>query len=474
MRHDRDGAEKGRAGRCRRRRAAAALLAAVVAAGVAGEAAAQGFQQAVPIPSTTKQSLTTIERSFNPAPPPALALFPDVHREMQDAPAFFRDARVELNLRSYYRDNVKNAPTGATVSEAWATGGWAAIETGRLFGLISGGAVFYGSLPIYAPPDFGNTGLLKPDQQGYAVVGQLYGKLHLSDSLDFIAGRYLYDTPFLGPQDNRMTPNTFYGYALQGSLGNPASGPAVRYGGGYIAAIKQRDSDVFVSMARAAGADVDRGVGVAGAVLTWGAASLGAIEYYAQDIINIAYGEAKYGVDLPFGLDGALAAQYADQRSTGANLLTGSAFATDQFATRLQLGYRTAILTAAYSVVAPGFAMQSPWSANPFYTDSLVLSFQRAGENALMFGLSYDFTPIGLDGIAAGIQYFNGWTSAPAAGAPLVEDEWDFRLEWRPDWKPLSGLWLSARYGLANTFQNNVTTRTDEIRLTLNWKVKLY
>ena len=451
-----------------------AVFLVALATGVGGKASAQGFQQAVPIPSTPKQSLTAIERSFNPAPPPALALFPNVRAEMQDAPAFFRDTRVEFNLRSYYRDNVKNAPTGATISEAWATGGWAAIETGRLFDLISGGAVFYGSLPLYAPADRGNTGLLEPDQQGYAVAGQLYGKLHLSDNLIFIAGRYLYDTPFLNPQDNRMTPNTFYGYVLQGSLGNAASGPALRFGGGYIAAIKQRDSDVFVSMSRAAGADVDRGVGLVGGLLTWGPVSLGAIEYHAQDIINIAYGEAKYGFDLPFGVDGALALQYADQRSTGANILTGSSFSTGQLGTRLQLGYETAIFTVAYSVVDPGFAMQSPWSANPFYTDSLALSFQRAGENALQFGLSYDFTPLGIDGIAAAIQYFNGWTSAPAAGAPLVEDEWDFNLEWRPDWKPLSGLWIRARYGLARTSQNNLTTRTEELRLTLNWKVKLY
>lgn len=451
-----------------------AVLLVALATGFGGKASAQGFQQAVPIPSTAKQSLTAIERSFNPALPPALALFPEVRTEMQDAPAFFRDARVEFNLRSYYRDNVKNAPTGATISEAWATGGWAAIETGRLFDLISGGAVFYGSAPVYAPADRGNTGLLEPDQQGYAVVGQLYGKLHLSDNLTFVAGRYLYDTPFLNPQDNRMTPNTFYGYVLEGSVGNAASGPALRFGGGYIAAIKQRDSDVFVSMSRAAGADVDRGVGLAGGLLTWGPVSVGAIEYYAQDIINIAYGEGKYGFDLPFGVDGALALQYADQRSTGANLLTGSAFSTGEFGARLQLGYETAILTAAYSVVDPGFAMQSPWSANPFYTDSLILTFQRAGENAVQFGLSYDFTPLGIDGVAAAVQYFNGWTSAPAAGAPLVEDEWDFNLEWRPDWKPLSGLWIRARYGLASTFQNDITTRTEELRLTMNWKVKLY
>ena len=452
----------------------AAMLTAAAAVGAGGEAAAQGFQQEEPIPSTEKKSLTSIERSFRPEPPPTLKLFPDARGTMADVPAFFRDSKVEINARSYYRDNVTNKPSGAKIQEAWAAGGWTAVETGRLFDLISGGAVFYTSVPLYAPYDRGNTGLLKPDQQGYGVIGQLYGQLHLGEQHTFTAGRYIYDTPFLNQQDNRMTPNTFYGYVLQGTFGDPEAGPALRYGGGYIAAMKPRDADVFTSMSRAAGANVERGVGAGGGLMTWGPVSLGVVEYYSQDIINIVYGEGKYGTSLPFGVDTALALQYADQRSTGDNLLNGSPFSTDQFGARLQLGHDTGILTAAYTVVNPGFAMQNPWSSNPFYTDAVIQSFQRAGENAVQLGVSYDFTPLGAKGIAAAVQYFSGWTSAPAAGAPLVEDEWDFNLEWRPGWKPLAGLWLRAQYGFSRTNQNNISTTVDEVRLTLNYKVELY
>ncbi|NDH63154.1 MAG: outer membrane porin, OprD family [Alphaproteobacteria bacterium] len=451
-----------------------ALAVAVATAGSGSGALAQGFQQALPIPSTEAKSLTAIERLFAPLPPPTLTLFPEARSALQDTPAFFRDSKVEINARSYYRDHVQNTPNRATLNEAWAAGGWATLETGRLFNLVSGGAVFQTSLPLYAPQNAGNTGLLLPDQQGYAVVGELYGKLHLSETHTFIAGRYSYDTPFLNGQDNRMTPNTFYGYALRGSLGDADTGPAFRYGGGYIAAMKPRDADVFTSMSRVAGANVDRGVGVGGGLFTWQRASLGVIEYYSQDIINILYGEGKYGVSLPYGIDAALALQYADQRATGANLLTGSYFSTGQFGARLQVGRDAGIVTMAYTVVNPGYAMQSPWSFNPFYTDALALSFQRAGENALQVGLSYDFSSLGLKGVAAATQYFRGWTAAPAAGAPLVEDEWDFNLEWRPDWKPISGLWLRARYGLARTTQNNSTTTQNEVRLILNYTVNLY
>ena len=282
----------------------------VVAAAVgtaASEASAQGFRQAEPIPSQETKSLTAIERLFNPPVPPALTLFPQFRDRIRDTPAFIRDSKIGINARSYYRDQVSNASNGVALTEAWAAGGWTTIETGRLFGAISGGAVFYTSLPLYAPAGSGNSGLLLPDQQGYAVLGQLYGQIHLSDKLSITAGRHVYDTPFLNGQDNRMTPNTFYGYALQGTFGEPDKGPSLRYGGGYIATMKPRDSDAFTSMSRVAGASVDRGVVVVGSLLTWGQASIGAVEYYSQDIINIVYGEGNYGVSLSLGIDAALA-----------------------------------------------------------------------------------------------------------------------------------------------------------------------
>ena len=217
------------------------------------------------------------------------------------------------------------------------------------------------------------------------------------------------------------------------------------------------------------------GVGMLGGRMTWGPASLGAVEYYSQDILNIFYAEAKYGVSFGSGFNAIAAAQFVDQRTTGQNLLNGgNYFATNQFGAKVDLGYQTGILTVGYSVVNPTFAIQTPWSANPFYTDAQIQAFNRAGEQAVMVGLSYVLTPIGLPGVAASVFYFNGSTTAAAAGAPLVESEWDFNLEWRPGWKPLQGLWLRARYGTNSVWQNNIRTNIDEVRLILNYGIKLY
>jgi len=456
-------------------RRASAVLAIAVGA-LASPVLAQSPNNGAPIAATPDASLTAIQRSFTLPSTPSGRLFPQIRESLADTPAFLRDSRVDINLRSYYRDNVAASPTTTTVNEAWAGGNSIDVETGRILDILSGGFTLYTSFPIYAPYQYGDTQLLLPDQQGYAVVGQLYGRLHLTDDTYVTAGRSVWSTPFLNEHDNRMVPNTFYGYVLQSSIGDSDSGkPAVRFAGGYIAAIKPRAAIDFQSMAQAAGANSSSGVGVGGARLDWGPASIGAIEYFCQDTINIAYVEGLYGAGLPWGLRGVLALQYADQRGTGANLLNnGTYWSTGQFGTRLQLGYENAILTLGFSAVNPGFAMQSPWSSNPIYTDAQVLGFQRAGEQAVMAGLSWVLKPLGMPSVAISTFYYNGATNAPAAGKPLVESEWDFALEWRPDWKPLQGLWFRARYGHANTDQDNKRTTTDEVRLTLNYNVKLY
>ena len=458
-------------------RKAAAVMAMIAAVGVTTQARAQNANRNDPVPARPFQSLTAIERGFAVIPTAEpLTLFPQIREELKDAPAFLRDSKAGINVRSYYRDNISNAPTSAVWNEAWAAGGSVAFETGRLFDLISGGFVLYTSFPVYAPLDRDGTGLLKPGQQQYGVLGQLYGKVHIADTHEIIAGRYTYDTPFINPHDNRMSPNTFYGYTIHGTFGDEASGgPALRYGGGYIAAMKERNSTEFISMSRTAGASEDRGVGVLGGMFSWGPMRLGAIEYYNQDTINIFYTEGKVGMNRGSDFEATLAAQFAAQNSTGANLLnSGNYWATNQFGVQGQIGLHDAILSAAYTVVNPGFNMQTPWSSNPFYTDAQIQSFNRAGEGAIMVGLSYVFAPLGLPEVGASIQYFRGWTQAPAAGLPVLEDEWNFNLEWRPNWDVLKGFWLRARYGQAKIDQNGIRTTNDEVRLILNYGIKLY
>ncbi len=453
--------------------AAAGVLGPVLAG--SGGALAQASKQEYPIPRNPSEDLTAIERIFTPPKPPPLTAFPELRERWQDTPAFLRDSRVSIDARSYFRDAV-NVPGSTNIEQAWASGGSISAETGKLFDLVSLGAVLYTSFPVVAPPQYGNTELLLRDQQGYAVFGQLYAQVHLGDAYEITLGRYLYNTPFVGAHDNRMSPNTFSGYRLTGTFEGDAGGPSFRYGVAYLDAIKPRAALAFQSMASAAGAPTSNaGVGLVGGLLTWGPASIGAINYYSQDLLNIFYTEGKLGHDFGGGFTALAAAQFVAQNSTGQTMINGGkAFATNQLGMKVDLGYDTGILTLGYSVTDPGLGILTPWSANPFYTDALIQGFQRAGEQAVMIGLSHTLKPVGLPEIALAAHFFNGWTAAPAAGAPLVESEWDFHVDWRPDHKPLEGLWFRVQYGRSTVWQGGAVTASEELRVVLNYDLNIY
>ena len=212
----------------------------------------------------------------------------------------WKDTQFDVGLRTYDfdRDNFDGSE-----DEALAIGGHAGFKTGYFRERFAFGATGYTSQRIYGPEDKDGTGLLAPGQEGYTVVGELFGELLLSQGTRLTIGRRGIDTPFLNRNDSRMSPNTFEAIVLQGLYGGGEDEAEWRAGAGYFDEIKQRNSDEFVSMATAAGAPagVERGVYVAGANYKKGDVSIGAIDYYSDDIINIFYTEAKYALQLGNG-----------------------------------------------------------------------------------------------------------------------------------------------------------------------------
>src|SRR5205809_1183516 len=286
--------------------AAPAITGAVLALPLLGAPAPgraqEQIEQQEPTPSAVEQVATPIE--------------------LKDAPAFFRDRK--------YDD---------THLEALAMGGALSFQSGWLLDTLSVSAVLYTSQPLHAPDARDGTALLETGQKGYTVLGQLYARLKFLDRNFVNLYRYAYDTPYLNRDDSRMSPKTFEGYTLQGSVGGQDGAPAFRYGAGYITKIKDRNDDDFVWMSRQAGAAVDRGVAMLGALFSSGGLSVGGIGYYCADVINIGYGEGKYLVPGPAGAGVLVSAQYVDQRSVGGNFMTGVAFDTELFAVKAEASY---------------------------------------------------------------------------------------------------------------------------------------
>ena len=100
----------------------------------------------------------------------------------------------------------RTSPAGFLITSAWAP-------------------CSYTSQPLYGPDDKDGTLLLKPGQEGYTVVGQLYGRVKLIEDNFINIYRYEYNTPYINKNDNRMTPNTFEGYTFTGAYGGKDGAP---------------------------------------------------------------------------------------------------------------------------------------------------------------------------------------------------------------------------------------------------------
>jgi hypothetical protein len=437
-------------------------LLALLLWGNAPALAQEAVSQETPTPSSVDEVVNPMDRTFEKEPP----------REVPEKPVhpFFRDQKLDLNLRTYYlyKDKYDNS-----LSEAWAVGGALAYKSGYLLDHFSLGVAVYTSQPLYAPEERDGTLLLAPGQEGYTVLGQIYGEIKVIPDNYFRFYRQEYNTPYINKNDSRMTPNTFEGYSFHGAYGGKDGAPGLRYGGGYITKIKERNSDEFVWMSKDAGAKVDRGVALAGVNYSQGPFSIGVIDYYSDDILNIFYTEGKAVFNPTKELGFLVAAQYTDQRSVGDDLLKGFGFTTSQFGIKGEMSYRRAILTLAYSIAGKGADLQNPWSSYPGYTSVQVQDFNRAGENAFLGKLSYDFSNLGLAGVTAYALWVHGWDRVdPITKASVKqEDEYDFDLQWRPQIKVLKGFWFRTRYAYVS--QREGGPNQSDFRIIVNYDLPL-
>ena len=391
-----------------------------------------------PTTESVEQGAKPMDQIDMASPQPGQAIPPPAKPEERSP--FIHDSKFSAQLRTFYFNRDKYDPSR---SEAWAIGGWIGFKSGYLADVFRVGAVAYTSQPLYAPDDRDGTLLLEPGQEGYTVLGQIYGEIKFTDRIFGAFGRKEYDTPYINKHDVRMTPNTFEGVTVYGKAGGADGTPDWRFGGGYISKIKEKNSDKFVWMSRDAGAAVDRGVYLAGANVDYKGFSIGAINYYSDDIINIFYTETKYKVAMPDGYKLTLAAQFSDQRSTGSDLLTGQAFSTHQWGIKGDLALGAALLTLAYTDTTDGADMRSPWGGYPGYTSVQVQDFNRAGESAVMLKASYDFSRHGAEGWSA----YALWVHGAGRNAPAYnEDEADFNLQWTPKEGMLRGASFRVRF----------------------------
>jgi hypothetical protein len=387
--------------------------------------------------------------------------------ELETLPPFFRDTQVGLNLRMYYFDRENHVSPAKSDNEAWTLGGSLAYQSGWLANILRLGVEGFGSQKLYGPQDRDGTLLLLPGQESYLALGRAYGEVKY-DAYTAILYRQYIDTPYVNQQDNRMTPNTFEAYRINGKY------DWVQFAAAYVAAIKPRNDNEFISMSEQAGAPPgrERGMITAGVRFTpFKSMSFGAINYYVPDTWNIFYTEGNYTWPLTDKLGLKLQAQFTEQDSVGGDNLIGS-FSTRVGGAQASLSYNNAILRAAFSITAKSRNINSPYGTYPGYLSLIEKDFNSAGEKAWLLGFSYDLKDY-VKGLSVTLNFARGTDAVdPANKSGLPdENEYDITVDYRIEQGPLRGMWVRLRNGYVD-FSNGGGS-SNNIRLIINYPLSL-
>jgi hypothetical protein len=389
--------------------------------------------------------------------------FPGVDSTLNDAPAFFRDTRLLLHIRSYYRNNEASPDV---FQEAWAAGGWIAYRSGWLLDTFSIGATGYFSLPVYAPEDRDGTLLLKPGQDPIAVLGEAWAKLRYGDHV-LTGYRQLINLGYVNPQDNRMIPNTFEAVMLDGKVA------WLDYHVGYLFGVKPRNEDSFLTMAEQAGAaDSDAGLVLAGVrVNPWKPLTVEASTAYGIDTYNTAFVQADYTIPLRDRVALTVGAQYHDQRSVGDELI--GRFDTWNVGAHARLAFWDASVEFMFNQTGDGATMLAKYGTWPGYLSLINKDFDRASETAWGLKVTYDFKGVGVPGLTGFIWFAQGVGAIDPSTGAAAPDQWELDLDltytFSSGW--LKGLQIKTRAALVDIEGNSGIL--PDIRLILNWPLPL-
>ena len=333
---------------------------------------------------------------------------------------------------------------------------------------VSVGATLYTTQKIHGPQDKPGAGLLKPVQQGFTVLGEAFLNVRVAEQDHLRLFRQSFNLPYVNKNDSRMIPNIHEAVTL---LNN--EDPFFNYVLGHVSKIKKRDSDEFIHLSEAAGAEgTDKGLSMAGVRFVFAEeANIGAIDQYSWDIFNTFFAEANGAWKVIGNAAVRLSGQFTDQRSIGDELV--GSFDTYNVSLKSAASAGGAVLTLAYSHTDDNAGIRSPYGGYPGYLSLMVKDFNRADEDAWLIGLSYDLANIGWDGVSGFVNYASGDTPESGAAASPDQDEFDFTLDYRPLEGLFEGFWLRARVAFVDQ-QGADATDVKDYRMILNYTIPLF
>ena len=281
--------------------------------------------------------------------------------------------------------------------------------------------------------------------------------------------RQTFELPYLNTHDTRMAPITFEAYSLTGGIGKQDGFPYLHYTGGYVSQIKLRDSNRFVNMAKAAGVDgPNRGLWMGGGQLRLTKdLNLGVMNYAVPDTLNILYSEGNMTFRPTHEVSITTQLQCTYQSSLGDDLLTGTDFDTYQVAGELAGSFRNGILRVAFSTTTSDADIQTLYGVSPSPLKIMLNDFGRAGEEAWLVGLSYNFKNFGLEELSGFVNFAQGFG---ARNLPN-EEEFDITIDYRFTKGSLHHWWFRLRNAFGNEINGDKTE--NQVRVTLNYDLSI-
>ena len=177
------------------------------------------------------------------------------------------------------------------------------------------GVTGYTTQPVVAPSLAGNTGLLRPNGDGFSVLGQAWAKVKAGPATATLFRQATTDFLSLNGNDSRIIPNTFEAYQIEAEPSN-----IFRLNLGYVAGMKAGMSTDFEPMSEIAGAPrVNRGTSFAGFLLgSEERTYLGAIGELTWDLFNCTDMQAGQTWQFSQGLEIRGDVQFIERNSVSA------------------------------------------------------------------------------------------------------------------------------------------------------------
>jgi hypothetical protein len=404
------------------------------------------------------------------------SLFPRLKQALQGLPPFIADTDLRARARTFYFP--LRQPSGVD-AWAWALGGKVQYRSGWLAEHLQIGAGLYMSYPLAADDPLALTQLLRIDEKGYTIFGEAFVKLRHRE-IDLTLYRQELELPWVNRADTRMTPNSFEAYLFEGTHEKVGRFHDVDWVAGYVSDIRPRFADDFVPMAQAAGAlDSNQGLWAAGAQfeplakVAGSKMHIGLYNYYVKDVLHITYLALDFQRDFVNGWAMRNQVQVTWQSSAGGRDLTGERFDTGVASLRSAVSKAGLTLWTGLSTTAKSEDIRSPWGTYPGFLSMMQSDFDRAGEFAWMFGLSYDFSAVGVPGLSGFTQYGkgNGGQDARTGVGNADEREVNLTVDYKIGEGRLRGLWFRARGSILDVQRTEATAY--QVRLTINYDIPI-